>query len=240
MRLNNNGDANSKILPIFDCSWISRFNGEDERLFMGGLYRIRIENIINIENQKGYYKHFKYLYFFDCLVSGSDISELEGLQTANIESMKQLINGDTNNIEDYIVNTFKLFCKQRQQVIINLFYCQAFGGKFIDLFYKMNHKNEIVFNSNIFELFVNLKKFIIYAGQYEKQYPVSIPSLLPILQSKNSSNMNIKILAHNPGWLSKIDKLNMEINKESMVIDYETTNDYYGKKEDCVTIHIKK
>ena len=41
--------------------------------------------------------------------------------------MTKLINGDTDKMEDYIVDTFNLFCKQRQQIIINLFYTQTIG-----------------------------------------------------------------------------------------------------------------
>eukprot|EP00488_Nonionellina_sp_1-RS-2012_P003470 TRINITY_DN7398_c0_g1_i1.p1 TRINITY_DN7398_c0_g1~~TRINITY_DN7398_c0_g1_i1.p1 ORF type:complete len:130 (+),score=26.87 TRINITY_DN7398_c0_g1_i1:108-497(+) len=71
IELNNNGDSNSDYLCSFDCSWISNFNAEDERLFFGGRYRMRVQSIHDIESRLNYQLYFHALFYFDAMLNGS-------------------------------------------------------------------------------------------------------------------------------------------------------------------------
>ena len=42
---NNNGYYNSNQLPFWDCSWISPFHAEQETLWFGGRFPMKIVNI---------------------------------------------------------------------------------------------------------------------------------------------------------------------------------------------------
>ena len=148
MQLNNNGDRNSKILPIFDCSWISRFNGEEEKLFMGGLYRIRIESIINIENRKNFAAYFRPLYYFDCMLSGSEMTDIVATKKRDVKIMKWLISKN-DKVEEYVQKSFEAFCQQKSQIIINLLYTKNLA-LFAELLYDINDENLVVFNQSIF------------------------------------------------------------------------------------------
>ena len=57
-------------LHFFNCSWISSFREEEERLFISGTNTIKIENITIIENGKKYTKFVKVLGGFDLIISG--------------------------------------------------------------------------------------------------------------------------------------------------------------------------
>eukprot|EP01084_Bolivina_argentea_P224095 379015_1 len=72
IQLNNNGDERSRnSLSFFDCSWISRYSiEEEERLFIGGAWMIRIESIIVIETKNNYEQQFHALFYLDAMLSG--------------------------------------------------------------------------------------------------------------------------------------------------------------------------
>jgi len=77
LRLNNNGDdENARYLRSFDLGWISRFKEEDERLFMGGDWRVRIEAVekLGASLQPCSRKYLDALFVLDCLMKGTACS----------------------------------------------------------------------------------------------------------------------------------------------------------------------
>ena len=205
MQLNNNGDTNSGYLPIFDCSWISRFNGEEEKLLMGGLYRIRIESIIIVESCKNFAVYLKPLYFFDCMISGSDMAVQCDIKKQDIKIMKKLIK-NAAGIEQYIKDSFNAFCAQRKRVVINLL-CLAKFGSFVELLYIIE-KDQIVFNTDVFCLFKNIKDIVIYCNEYGAEHPIKIfedkdkkDSLFGVFGSMKGATITFK--ANHPSWIYK-------------------------------------
>merc|ERR1712157_716527 len=74
LQLNNNGDyESSRYLRSFNVSWISKYKEEDERLFIGGDWKIRIETIKIFETKQNFGAYFNAFFIFDCIVSGWDI-----------------------------------------------------------------------------------------------------------------------------------------------------------------------
>ena len=76
IRLNNCGYTFGMKLRSFNCSWLSRFSAEDERLFFGGASRIQIEGIRNIKEKVDYGIYVKALYQFHCVINGSSVFHL--------------------------------------------------------------------------------------------------------------------------------------------------------------------
>ena len=67
--------ASTMMCPFFfDCSWISRYPGEDERLFIHGHTTIDIEAVRIIESNTNYTTVFHSLRFLDFLLSVSKVS----------------------------------------------------------------------------------------------------------------------------------------------------------------------
>ena len=80
--LNNNGDYDSsRYLRSFNLSWISKYKEEDERIFMGSDWRIRIETIGVISGFQNYQRYFRSLFIFDCMVSGSDLDDKKDVRS---------------------------------------------------------------------------------------------------------------------------------------------------------------
>merc|ERR550525_2100086 len=71
LELNNNGHYIAKALPLFDCSWISNFAHEDERVFCGGWMTIRLEGIRVVKTEQNYRMVIHALFVLDCILSGA-------------------------------------------------------------------------------------------------------------------------------------------------------------------------
>merc|ERR1712013_582348 len=82
LRLNNNGDdENGRYLRSFDLGWLSRFKEEDERLFMGGDWRVRIEAVEKLGVKMAApcpRKYLDALLVLDCLMKGTACSFADG------------------------------------------------------------------------------------------------------------------------------------------------------------------
>merc|ERR1712130_196252 len=82
MQLNNNGDyENARYLRSFNLSWIARNKEEDERLFIGGDWKIRIETVRLFVTGQNFKRFFDALFLFDCMVNGADLDSPDATQT---------------------------------------------------------------------------------------------------------------------------------------------------------------
>ena len=55
----------------FDCSWLSVFGNEDERLFFGDDKPVKIHSIRNMRNNEDYYHFIHALTLFNFLIQGN-------------------------------------------------------------------------------------------------------------------------------------------------------------------------
>eukprot|EP01084_Bolivina_argentea_P074994 136010_1 len=69
VQLNNNGHHYGFQLTSWNCSWLSNYVGEDERIWMGGLVPIKIEGIRIVSTSINYQKYFQSLYYLDCMLT---------------------------------------------------------------------------------------------------------------------------------------------------------------------------
>merc|ERR1712228_728046 len=69
IQLNNNSGNDYDHLRLFNISWISRFKDEDERLFIGGFWRIRVESIRLTKTKENFETFFVSLFYFDAMVT---------------------------------------------------------------------------------------------------------------------------------------------------------------------------
>eukprot|EP01084_Bolivina_argentea_P060716 110906_1 len=108
MHLNNISDESSKWLRCFNCSWISCYTEEEERLFMGGDFAMAIETVTVKKIKQDFSAVFKSLYYFDCMINGTKM-EL-GFKAPkkcsrilnNLIKHKLQTNGYKNKYNDYI------------------------------------------------------------------------------------------------------------------------------------------
>eukprot|EP01084_Bolivina_argentea_P020673 38438_1 len=77
IKLNNNGHSNAYNLRIFCCSWISTYKEEDEYLFVGGRFQIRVESIMNVPTNTNYEYLCTPLFYFDCMIKGTALDDVD-------------------------------------------------------------------------------------------------------------------------------------------------------------------
>merc|ERR1712087_472517 len=58
-------NPSTSYIPHFDCSWLSNYWEEDERLWVATEQRLQIESILIVENANNYRKFIEALYYFD-------------------------------------------------------------------------------------------------------------------------------------------------------------------------------
>merc|ERR1712232_109357 len=112
-------------LRSWNCCWLSNYNGEDERLFCGGHYQIKVESIKVLSTNENFHDYFKPLFYFDCMCSGNqmndniieDITDEHHLVLSNLIKDRLSINNFVSKYHKYIKNTFHAFTANKQQIV---------------------------------------------------------------------------------------------------------------------------
>eukprot|EP01084_Bolivina_argentea_P221584 375250_1 len=99
IKLNNYGYESSCELRSFDCHWLSNYGGENEILFIGGHYCIKIENITNVSTHQSFKLYCEPFFYFDCCIKGMHLEDND----VNLERNNYSI---LNNLFKYKLNTF--------------------------------------------------------------------------------------------------------------------------------------
>ena len=116
-------------LHFFDCSWISNYREEDERVFVAGTHPVQIVNIQVIETAKTYKKLCKSLYLFDQIVNGQGSADMDSsVSIGDIKYLKRLLlvlfDNDLGIIggDIYLYQLLKSYQINKKQIVINLDY----------------------------------------------------------------------------------------------------------------------
>ena len=169
LSLNNNGDWNSEYLRVLSCSWISSYHGEEEMLFIGGRYRMRIESVTDLSTKTDYKVIFHALFYFDAMLNGSKMeentdSEIRSRDCRIVEALVRhrlkrdnAHNDDESVFDEYILRTFEAFCSQKRQIVINWYIMEQHFDK---MRYLVQHETAIL-SPFVFKLFPNLESVIL-------------------------------------------------------------------------------
>eukprot|EP01083_Nonionella_stella_P042094 113883_1 len=138
--LNNNGHWHSDNLRIWDCSWLSGFQGEDEKLIMGGFYTIRIQGIRYIKTSDDYETFFLPLFYFDCMLTGiCMLRQRPHIKAWHKKILHNLIfNNDIGN--KYVGDTFEAYKLNTKYIVINLHQIHTYFAKLKDLLIETCHQ----------------------------------------------------------------------------------------------------
>ena len=214
-QLNNNGDStSSRYLRCFPCSWLSIYPEEQEYLFFGGDYRIRMESIRNEITKHNFIKFMKPLFYFDSMLNGCDFTGCDPKKDIKEDDTKLLsdlieyrLSVHKNNdkqpefqYDTYVYNSFDLFCIKKKYITLNLWYLEKFFPKLSSFIMNSIERNDInwhdmsstknLFKSTLFHLFPNLESIEIYSTctvhGIDASYSISLLSLLSLLKSEKT------------------------------------------------------
>eukprot|EP01084_Bolivina_argentea_P293722 505236_1 len=243
---------------FFDCSWISNFKEEDERLWFGGSHMIRMVSVRIVDTAKNYEEFFTAFHAFDYIVSTGGIND-ETLKNKYIKIVKNcidyMIGQSNNNFDTYVNDTFYLFCIKKTQVVINLHNLCCGLSKSAKLETLTNYlvtsvmeeeeiydetecTNRNMVNKQLFKIFPNVQEIIIYAGEknykryHRKTYSFSLQLFLDVIEQQKSWN-KISIKAyHHMSYGKSVSS--------SWLKDYFTTTIKQAFNEKNINIHLKE
>eukprot|EP01084_Bolivina_argentea_P085065 153774_1 len=134
IQLDNPFEPQYRSLRGFNCSWISRYKEEDERLFFGGWWCIRIDSIRVRSTNQNFEIYIKSLYCLDLLITGSNIKK--SVSKDNFLIIKHLIDNylckeTTAKFEHYVHATFQCFVESKKQIVLETH--MKYGSYFVKI-----------------------------------------------------------------------------------------------------------
>ena len=130
LTLNNNIQFLGRNNKMINCSWISRYVEENERLFIGYKYMnpLKIESVRIVDGNKNYQKFFHVLWLFDSISSGHHLLNVEkGHITPEhlsiMEAMVQIKSNRINTKESadlYPLKCFELYLLNKKTITVDL------------------------------------------------------------------------------------------------------------------------
>ena len=114
-------------LTYFDCSLISCYGNEDEKLFFGGMYFLQFKIRLMESNEDMRY-FIKALSLFNKVISGWYLrcKEMENITSTDYKIIKRLIKQKIsdgmyrNKFPEYINECFQRFCQNQVQIKLNI------------------------------------------------------------------------------------------------------------------------
>ncbi len=217
---------------FFDVSWLSGYAEEQERIFIGGRYKMELQTIIIIETANNYKKLFAAFYKLDMILSGSPSVCLLDISQNDINIVEwffSYILGDAENenkFDSFVKNSFYFYAQKKTQIVLNLHYLSLVKNQdFIALVmnkiertgeydwdnYKIKSNKIPSTSTNLFRgcllrIFGNLKEIILYSTAGGYIYSFNILKLLSILEEvelpKSFKTITIKD-DWRTGWLEE-------------------------------------
>eukprot|EP01084_Bolivina_argentea_P286511 491503_1 len=243
---------------FFDCSPISQFAEENERLFIAGRYRLRISSIKIVETAECFEEYMHAFYMFDAMISDVDpvgISSDDILKSDKL-ILNALINGGSEkmrNIHIYMLNTFHLFLNTKTNIEINIHFLATRFAKLSQLFMHSIHdtstvndnasKNNLL-NAATFNVFPNLKQVVINTTYKDFTYKLDLLSFLSSIETAKSSINIIKsqrVEKSKESWCSNILSTNNIKKWKTWIVNYakeEHRDDHsHYAITDCLVIY---
>eukprot|EP01084_Bolivina_argentea_P224276 379296_1 len=121
LELTKNNGLRCGGLTYFDCSWISKFGGENERLFIGGHKPLRFANIILIEDNLSCRQFIQSLYCFGKVLQGKRVYSKE-CSDDHYNTINNLIISKKNMFHPYIYELFTAFCRKTTEINVCVHY----------------------------------------------------------------------------------------------------------------------
>eukprot|EP01083_Nonionella_stella_P233048 821504_1 len=214
IQLNNNGHLHAYRIPSWDCSWLSNYPGEDERLWMGGsaLFGMKLETVRIIGKGANFDPYFKALFYLDCMLTSNNIQGTQKPTSSDYLMLYELIN--TSKAPKYVQKTLESYTKNKTDISIDMGRLEFFGKLnelIVDkrLMKEEREKCNIEFKPNgpvkfnllkpiVFKPFHNLQALWIETslpyGNGVAEYEMDLFSLLPLLDLSPTLNY-VKIVS---------------------------------------------
>ena len=217
MILTVNNDDMSSRQPLLNASWISCYAEEDEYLFFGSFYKLKMQNISIIDSARTYRKSISALYLFDGLLTGS----LDGVKMSEKEKeilifcIKYALNEELpsrpKQVDQFVMDNIYVFTQKKIKIDLKLRDLEKFDVSLQNmLFHGVSETRNIPDdNSNIprdlvFRLFPNLEEVVLRTSTFGC-YPLNLMSLLSVMTEWNTlPSFTLKISDRDRKWVERV------------------------------------
>ena len=150
----DNDTLGASFEKSFDCSWISNYFEEAERLWIAGRehHPLRIASIVIVRSAKNYRQMLRALFFFDAMISGVYLSGCKIEPTAaDYALIEKLIDSELNGgvdavteFDEYLKKEWALFLQSKREIKLEWNCVKYFGelSKLIATDLRKYEKNE--------------------------------------------------------------------------------------------------
>merc|ERR1712228_462240 len=214
-------------LRSFNVSFISRYPSEDERLFIGGYYRIRVQSIKLLKTKQNFESFIAPLYYMDAmLTAASKFPKYTKNAKGVIDHLFKYKLGQNPKprMDNYLYETFDAFIRNKEHIAINLEYLsQAKESMYKLIMHSIERNNNLKDDSDktnlirpvLAEIFSNVKTIHIEALSHS----FSLVGFLSVLQESEWKQVTITSFSY--GWISKLWQSS---KRESIEKEYQSTN----------------
>eukprot|EP01084_Bolivina_argentea_P285466 489537_1 len=216
IEFNTSNETYHGYLRGLNCSWLSRYAEEDERLFVGGNYPIAVQSVILMSCARNFEQFIHAFYCLDIAISGtltlSDTSSFASKSAAQvIENMINYVlqlSLKIMEIDRYVMDTFNLFRWSKTEIIlrldeINFDLDPVMKNLIMTTMQETNHNvhdeqmrddNANLFRKHLLQIFPNVTKLIIDSTSSlgKTAYLISLTSLLNLITNSRLKQVIIK------------------------------------------------
>ncbi|NRA43278.1 MAG: hypothetical protein HRU21_13395, partial [Pseudomonadales bacterium] len=174
----DNQRGNSDYERFWDCSWLSAFTEEDERLWFGSIYKVEVASVIIIASALNYRRSMDAFWKFDAILSGQrNMNEIE-VSTRDVDIVRAAMASALGepfaanpNCDAYALDNFFAFTRHKTHVVLDLYQLNQMKDRRLTDFVMHNIKkqeaHDITYDDTnilkplIFRLFPNLQQITI-------------------------------------------------------------------------------
>ena len=217
MILTVNNDDVSNDQPLLNATWISCYAEEDEYLFFGSFYKLKMQNISIIDSARTYRKSISALYLFDGLLTGTlyGVKMSEKEKEILIFCIKYALNEELpsrpKQVDQFVMDNIYVFTQKKTKIDLNLWSLMKFDVSLQNMLFHGVSKTEDIPNDHsniprdlVFRLFPNLEEVVLRTS-YGFYYPLNLMSLSSVMTEWNTlPSFTLKINDDEKEWVKRV------------------------------------
>ena len=252
----DNQRGNSFGERFWDCSWLSAFTEEDERLWFGSFgCKVEVASVIIIESALNYSRSMDAFWKFDAILSAQERMckvEVSARNVSIVGSAMCSALGEpfaaNPNCDAYALDNFFAFTRHKTQILLNLYSLNQMKDRRLTDFVMHNVEKQSaadisedftnVLKPRIFALFPNLQHITITSAS---DFALNLQSLLSVLcDAVLPPSFETLIIKDNYGeWLKSAFSKEIEgqFDEKKLHIELQTEKGPYSNEDWVVVSH---
>ena len=250
----SNTDFAPSMQPVFNATWISAFAEEDEYLFFGSFFKVKLANIAIVSSCRVYKQSLVALSFFDGILSGTGDgnAKLKPSDSLILEfcvknALKEPLPSKPKEVDQFVLDNVFAFCQNKTKIVLISGSLNMFEDSLLNLLFfgvcvgrTVPTNKDNIFTPNLFKLFPCLTTLELWTNG-GGCYPLNLELLLNVLEDCETQNVfQLKLNDEDRKWTKKaflaIPNIKELYAAKNWLIEFETMDNGEGGKDDWIFI----